>query len=38
LNTGNDPATDTDIQVAHQTLYHDAQHPSHLVLPVIPPG
>jgi hypothetical protein len=38
LNTGNDPATDTDMQVAHQTIYHDADHPSHLVLPVIPAG
>lgn len=38
LNTGNDPAADTDMQVAHQTIYHDADHPSHLVLPVIPAG
>jgi putative CocE/NonD family hydrolase len=35
LNTGNDPATDTTIQVAEQTIYHDAEHPSHIVLPVV---
>lgn len=35
LNTGNDPATDTHMLVAHQTIYHDAEHPSHLVLPII---
>ncbi|MDA1297017.1 MAG: CocE/NonD family hydrolase [Chloroflexi bacterium] len=36
LNTGNPIATDTDIRVAHQTVFHDAGHPSHLLLPVIP--
>lgn len=36
LNTGNNPATDTEMQLAHQTIYHDAAHPSHLLLPVIP--
>ena len=36
LNTGNDPATDTEIRVAHQTVLHDRAHPSHLILPVIP--
>jgi putative CocE/NonD family hydrolase len=29
-------ATEADLRVAHQTVYHDAQHPSHVVLPVIP--
>ena len=38
LNTGNDPATDTEIRVAQQTVYHTAQYPSHIVLPVIPRG
>ncbi len=38
LNTGHDPATDTEIRVAQQTLYHSAQYPSHIVLPVIPAG
>jgi len=36
LNTGNDPATDTEMQVAEQAVYHDAERPSHIVLPVIP--
>jgi len=36
LNTGNDPATDTEIQVAEQAIYHDPTCPSHIVLPVIP--
>ena len=36
LNTGNDPATDTEMQVAEQTIYCDAEHPSHIVLPIIP--
>lgn len=26
----------TDFVVAHQTIYHDAKHPSHIVLPIIP--
>jgi hypothetical protein len=36
LNTGNDPATDTQMAVARQTIFHDAERPSHIVLPVIP--
>jgi len=36
LNTGNDPATDTEIRVAQQSIYHDEEHPSHIILPVIP--
>ncbi len=36
LNTGNHPGTDTEIRVADQIIYHDAEHPSHLTLPVIP--
>lgn len=35
-NTGNNPATDTQTELAHQTIYHDENHPSHLVLPVLP--
>ncbi len=35
-NTGNDPATDTAMQTARQCIYHDAAHPSHIRLPVIP--
>jgi putative CocE/NonD family hydrolase len=33
-NTGNNPATDTEIKVANQTIYHDAEHPSHVVISV----
>lgn len=36
LNTGNPIATDTDLRVARQQIYHDAEHPSHILLPVIP--
>jgi putative CocE/NonD family hydrolase len=36
LNTGNPIATDTEVRVAHQTVFHDAERPSHVVLPVIP--
>ena len=36
LNTGGDNVRDSDFVVAHQTIFHDAARPSHLVLPVIP--
>ena len=36
LNTGNPIATDTEIRTANQTLYHGAENPSHLTLPIIP--
>jgi uncharacterized protein len=36
LNTGEDPATGTRWQTARQTVFHDARHPSHVTLPVIP--
>ena len=36
LNTGNHAGMDVEMQVAHQTIYHDARRPSHLTLPVIP--
>lgn len=36
LNTGNDPATDTNVCIAHQTIFHNNQYPSHVTLPVIP--
>jgi len=35
-NTGQPAVTDTESQVAKQTIYHDAVRPSHIVLPVIP--
>jgi len=34
-NTGNEVATDTEMRIAKQTIYHDALRSSHLVLPVI---
>jgi len=34
-NTGNDAATDTEMCVAKQTIYHDAIRPSHIIVPVI---
>lgn len=36
LNTGEDIGTSTRIVQAHQTIYHDEAHPSHIVLPIIP--
>ena len=36
LNTGEPIASGTRIVRAHQTIFHDAEHPSRLVLPVIP--
>ena len=36
LNTGENNETGTVFVVAHQRLVHDAEHPSHVVLPVIP--
>jgi len=36
LNTGGNNERDTTFVVAHQRLLHDAAHPSHVVLPVIP--
>lgn len=36
LGTGGDNERDSTFVVAHQRLVHDAAHPSHVVLPVIP--
>jgi hypothetical protein len=36
LNTGEPVATGTRMMKAQQAVYHDAEHPSALVLPVIP--
>ncbi|MDA1188333.1 MAG: CocE/NonD family hydrolase, partial [Chloroflexi bacterium] len=38
LNTGEDCGTGTKMAVAEQTILHDSEHPSHIVLPVIPAG
>ncbi len=35
LNTGGDNEGDTTFVAAHQRLLHDADHPSHVVLPVV---
>jgi hypothetical protein len=36
LNTGNPIGMDTEFQVARLAIYHDSEHPSHIVLPMIP--
>jgi putative CocE/NonD family hydrolase len=36
LNTGGHNETETEHVPAEQTIYHDAAHPSHVLLPVIP--
>ena len=36
LNTGEPLATSTRMEVAHQTVHHDAARPSHVLLPVVP--
>jgi len=36
LNTGHTPGLDAEMQIAHQTIHHREERPSHLVLPVIP--
>jgi hypothetical protein len=35
LNTGKDGSTDAEMVKATNTIYHDAAHPSALVLPVV---
>jgi putative CocE/NonD family hydrolase len=35
-NTGHDFGVDDELVVAHQTILHDAEHPSHVVLPIVP--
>ena len=36
LNTGEDAATSPHMGTATNTIYHDKEHPSALVLPVVP--
>ena len=36
LNSGGDPFSGTEIKKAEQTIHHDREYPSHLILPVIP--
>ena len=35
-NTGTQPGLDTRVSIANQTIYHDADHPSRLILPSVP--
>jgi uncharacterized protein len=35
-NTGHAFGVDSEVAVAHQTILHDAEHPSYILLPVIP--
>ena len=35
-NTGHPFCADAELKKANQTVYHDAQYPSHILLPVIP--
>ncbi len=35
-NTGGDFGTDAEVRVARQTIYHDRERPSHVLLPVVP--
>ena len=37
-NTGNVFGVDTEMRVAHQQVFHDRSHQSHILLPVIPKG
>jgi putative CocE/NonD family hydrolase len=36
LNTGEDVATGTRMEVAHQTVLHTSAYPSHILLPIVP--
>jgi predicted acyl esterase len=38
LNTGHPPGQDAEGALAHQTVYHDRERPSHIVLPLAPLG
>jgi putative CocE/NonD family hydrolase len=35
-NTGHDFGVDAEVRIARQEVHHNAQHPSHLVLPIVP--
>ena len=35
LNSGEALATGTRLTVAHQTIYHSVEYPSHVILPII---
>jgi putative CocE/NonD family hydrolase len=35
-NTGHEFGADNELAVAHQTILHDSEHPSYVVLPIVP--
>ena len=35
-NTGHDFGVDAETRIANQTIYHDAERPSHITLPIVP--
>jgi putative CocE/NonD family hydrolase len=35
-NTGHPFGLDSDLRIAKQTICHDAEHPSHIILPIVP--
>jgi len=35
-NTGHEFGQDAELRVAQQTILHDAEHPSHIILPLLP--
>lgn len=37
-NTGHEFGADSELAVANQTILHDAEHPSYVVLPIVPKG
>jgi hypothetical protein len=36
MNTGGDDANQAHGVVAEQTIYHDAAHPSYVLVPIVP--
>ena len=37
-NTGKDFWTDSELRIARQTIFHDAEMPSRLLMPLLPRG
>ena len=35
-NTGNPFGLDAELKIANQAIYHDADRPSHIILPIVP--
>ncbi|MHC4558208.1 MAG: CocE/NonD family hydrolase [Planctomycetota bacterium] len=36
LNTGDPISTGIQTKIAHNIIYHDTEHPSHIILPIVP--